>query len=66
MPSSVAVVFCNSVFMELKPHCVLLLVMRMKMQRMMQDRAIHTPAMMPVMDFSSMWYRPSINAAEMV
>lgn len=36
----------------------------MKMQRTMQERAMHTPTMIPVMDFSSMWYRPSINAAE--
>lgn len=52
--------------MMLKPHCVVLLLRRMKMQRMMQDRAMHTPAMMPLMDFSSMWDRPAINKAKIV
>lgn len=58
--------FASSSVVYASAHRVVLLVRRMKMQRMMMDRAMHTPAMMPLMDFSSMLYRPAINAAEMV
>ena len=41
----------------------MLLPIRMKTHMTMQARAIHTPAMIPVMDLWSRVYRPSEKAA---